>query len=443
MLKFYDIHYHLFDLSHPNLIAFLLRDDMITRESVKKVAGKLPFLMNFVPAGVVKFLPQLIAEKIKEYIRDDAVTLRNLLALMENAVEYHFLLADYYLRKEVISQQGDNTLSFNKIVLCPLLIDFGYKSLRNSGCYYDLPPAKPIAGQVADLLNAIRFYYSYDIIGHPVKQGQLKLIKTNCKKEDKLFEIYPFLGINTRNYDLLEIKSLIDKYFPGYENDESPADRYNKLYSKLGTINVSLEDLIFKIKEKKDPEYYSYIFAGIKLYPPLGFDPWPEDEPDELDKVKFLYSECVRKKIPLTVHCSDGGFKTTPEAFRHTNPERWIKVLNNSSFKNLKINFAHMGSMAGGNDKWLQTIMKLISKYDNVYTDFSFITPKPDNYERIKKIINNKSLTRLLFGSDFIINLLRSGSYNEYISAFLTTPYLTSDQKADICNNNPEKFLFG
>ncbi|HOU96697.1 MAG TPA: amidohydrolase family protein, partial [Bacteroidales bacterium] len=174
-----------------------------------------------------------------------------------------------------------------------------------------------------------------------------------------------------------------------------------------------------------------------------GFDPWPEDEPDELDKVKFLYSECVRKKIPLTVHCSDGGFKTTPEAFRHTNPERWIKVLNNSSFKNLKINFAHMGSMAGGNDKWLQTIMKLISKYDNVYTDFSFITPKPDNYERIKKIINNKSLTRLLFGSDFIINLLRSGSYNEYISAFLTTPYLTSDQKADICNNNPEKFLFG
>ncbi|HOU95856.1 MAG TPA: hypothetical protein PLN06_04440, partial [Bacteroidales bacterium] len=287
MLKFYDIHYHLFDLSHPNLIAFLLRDDMITRESVKKVAGKLPFLMNFVPAGVVKFLPQLIAEKIKEYIRDDAVTLRNLLALMENAVEYHFLLADYYLRKEVISQQGDNTLSFNKIVLCPLLIDFGYKSLRNSGCYYDLPPAKPIAGQVADLLNAIRFYYSYDIIGHPVKQGQLKLIKTNCKKEDKLFEIYPFLGINTRNYDLLEIKSLIDKYFPGYENDESPADRYNKLYSKLGTINVSLEDLIFKIKEKKDPEYYSYIFAGIKLYPPLGFDPWPEDEPDELDKVKF------------------------------------------------------------------------------------------------------------------------------------------------------------
>jgi len=443
MLKFYDIHYHLFDLSHPNLIAFLLRDDMITRESVKEVAGKFPFLLNFLPVGTVKFFSRLITEKIKGYISDDAVKLRNLLALMENAVEYHFLLADYYLRKEGIPEKGDKILAFDKIVVCPLLMDFGYKNLKNSGCYYDLPPSKPIAGQVADILNAIRFYYNYDIIGHPVKQGQLKLIKTNCKKEDKLFEIYPFLGINTRNYDLLEIKSLIDKYFPGYENDESPTDRYHKLYSKLGTINVSLEDLIFKIKEKKDPEYYSYIFAGIKLYPPLGFDPWPEDEPDELDKVKFLYSECVRKKIPLTVHCSDGGFKTTPDAFRYTNPERWIKVLNNSSFKNLKINFAHMGSMAGGNEKWLWTIMTLIGKYDNVYTDFSFITPKPDNYEKIKKIINDKSLPRLLFGSDFIINLFRSGSYNEYISSFLTTPYLTNDQKADICSHNPEKFLFG
>jgi predicted TIM-barrel fold metal-dependent hydrolase len=439
---FYDIHYHLFDLSHPNLLAFLLRDDMITKDSVKSVLRKIPLPVRFLPIGAANLFPGKIAAKIKDYISNDAGKFRNLLSLMENAIEYHFLLADYYLQKEKIFENTDNIHLFDKMIICPLLMDFGYKNLKNSGCYYDLPPAKPVAGQVADVLNAIRFYFNYDIIGHPVKQGELKMVKTSTTKEDKLFEIYPFLGINTRNYDLLEIKALIDKYFSGYENDQTAGERHKKLFAKMGTVEVSLEDLIFRKKEKENPEYYSYIFAGIKLYPPLGFDPWPEDEPAELDKVKFLFSECVRKKIPVTVHCSDGGFKTSVNARLYTNPERWIKVINNPSFRNLKINFAHIGNQSDGSEDWLGTIIRIMTMNEYVFSDFSCITPEIKDYKAISALMT-KIPSRVLFGSDFIINLLWSGSYNEYLRNFLLTPYLNQEQKLKICSENPEKFLFG
>ncbi|MGB4293526.1 MAG: amidohydrolase family protein [Bacteroidales bacterium] len=441
--KFYDIHYHLFDLSHPNLLAFILRDDMITGESVRKIMRKLPLLLKFVPLGAVNFFSGKIAERIKDFIQNDAGKFRNLLSMMENPIEYHFLLADYYIRKEKIFSSRDEKLKFEKIVVCPLLIDFGFKNLKNSGCFYDLPPAKPVAHQVADVMKSIRFYYNYDIIPHPVKEGELRLVKSSAGKKEKQFEIYPFLGINTRNYDLLEIKALIDKYFSGYENDHIPIERYKKLFARLGEVEVNLEDLIFRKKEKENPEYYSYIFAGIKLYPPLGFNPWPEDEPAELDKVKFLLSECARKKIPVTVHCSDGGFKTTPKAKHFSNPEKWIKILNHSSLGDLRINFAHMGSRADGSREWLNTIVSLAEKFENVYTDFSCLTPEMKDYRLIADVMEKNMSSRLLFGSDFVINLLWSDSYNEYLKNFLTTPYLNTEQKIKLCSANPEKFLFG
>jgi hypothetical protein len=442
--KFYDIHYHLFDLSHPNLLAFLLRDDLISKDSVKKVLHKLPFLVNLVPIGAVNLFPGKIADKIKDYLKNDARYFRNLLSVMEGAIEYHFLYTEYYLLKDKVVVDSMHNMGYTKIVICPLLMDFGYKNLNNSDCFYNLPPSKPIAKQVLDLLNAIRFYYSYELIPHPDKAGRLKLAESTKPKETKLFEIYPFLGLNTQNYDLLEIKILFDKYFTGYENDNIPDDRQHKLFNKLGTLNVDLEDLIFKIKEKEDPEYYTYIFAGIKLYPPMEFDPWPEDNPEELEKVKFLYSECIRKRIPLTVHCSDGGFVTTSDAALFTNPsERWQKVLNNPDYRKLKINFSHLGNQSDGSTDWQNTIMKAIGNNNNIFTDCSCVTPQIKDYESLSKLFNNKTDTGILFGTDFVINLLWSESYNEYLGNFILNEFLNEYQKNMISNVNPERFLFG
>lgn len=441
--KFYDIHYHLFDLSHPNLLAFLLRDDLISKKAVIKVARKLPFLVNLLPIGTIGLFPGKIAEKIKDYIRNDARNFRNLLSVMEGAIEYHFLNTEYYLLKEQRYFGGSADFRYNKIVICPLLMDFGYKNLDNTDCFYNLPPGKPVAKQVLDLINAIRFYYCYDLIPHPDKAGRLKIVRTVKTREEKLFEIYPFLGINTQNYELAEIKALFDKYFLGYEDDIEPGSRQSKLFSKLGTLDVNLEDLIFRVREKENPEYYTYLFAGIKLYPPMGFDPWPLNNPEELDKVRYLYSECVRKKIPVTVHCSNGGFVTSPDALDLTDPSKgWQAVLSNPEFKGLKINFAHLGSQSEGETFWQESILSSMKTNTNIFSDCSCITPEESDYKRIRSIFDADPDANIVFGTDFVINLLWSWSYNDYLDNFISTPHLSEIEKKRICETNPEKFLF-
>ncbi len=443
-LRLYDVHYHLFDLSHPNLRAFLLRNDLVNSKAVRKIIGKLPFLVRLVPLWIMKLFSVRVAEEIHKFIRDDSSRILNLLSMMEGAIEYHFLLVEYYLLNKEKGEADSLLNDFSKVVMCPLIIDFGYKGMEKPDWFYNFPPAKPVVNQVIDVLNASYFYFNYDIILHPDKPEKFKLIPTTRTKEEKFFEIYPFLGINTVNYSLDEIAELFDKYFRGYEYDVSQGERKAKLFSKMGTADVNLEDMIFRRKEKEESDYYSYLFAGIKLYPPLGFDPWPSHNPKELEKVRFLYSECIRKKIPLTVHCSDGGFITCPGSADFTDPaNRWGKVLSQVEYKNLKINFAHLGNQKDGKSNWQKTILSYLSPGSNIFTDCSCMTSAIDDYKKINTLLNSDTENNILFGTDFIVNLIWSESYNQYLENFLLTPHLSEKHKVLMRMTNPEKFLFG
>jgi hypothetical protein len=57
--------------------------------------------------------------------------------------------------------------------------------------------------------------------------------------------------------------------------------------------------------------------------------------------------------------------------------------------------------------------------------------------------MNSGSESGFLFGSDFVINLIWSHSYNEYLNNFVRTPLLDERQKELMAVINPEKFLFG
>ena len=98
--KFYDIHYHLFDLSHPHLLAFLLRDDLVSSENVRKLVHKFPFIIKMLPLWMILLSPSKIVRKFREYLNVDARKFRNLLSVIESAVEYHFLYTEYFLLKE-------------------------------------------------------------------------------------------------------------------------------------------------------------------------------------------------------------------------------------------------------------------------------------------------------------------------------------------------------
>lgn len=339
--KFYDAHCHFMNLSHPNFLAFLQRLN-------------LPLLMLFGP-----FLLQRNYNKIK-----------NLLSVMENdlgtlfLIMERFLLEDEGLWENGILKIGGNL--YSKIVLTPLMMDFGYKGRTDPGIYYNFPSQKPIAEQVCDLFNGIRKYTK--------------------ESKNRLFEIYPFLGLNTQNYPLDDETGAKVIQRPDLEKLNDPLRqkvKYNIATGKLTFYGKMLKkeqqalEMLFdndqdkhavkllfdksqkiktrttlrKLLDKYFADYHALpeelaakmgkftgnidrmgcnFFAGIKVYPPLGFDPWPEDDPEELAKVKLLYEYCSAKRIPVTSHCNSGGFVVTDKKLskKITSPERWERVLN-------------------------------------------------------------------------------------------------------------------
>jgi hypothetical protein len=57
--------------------------------------------------------------------------------------------------------------------------------------------------------------------------------------------------------------------------------------------------------------------------------------------------------------------------------------------------------------------------------------------------MNSANESGFLFGSDFVINLIWSHSYNEYLNNFIRTPLLDERKKELMAVTNPERFLFG
>lgn len=404
MKTFYDIHFHAFNLSHPNLLAFISRINL-----------RLLFMTTPVSAPIMGIFGW--DKKIK-----------NLLTMLENDIGNYFLILEYYLRQSprvshnyLIS--GDSQYvredTYHKIVLCPLIMDFGYKNIL-SNSFYRVPAQKPVAEQTNDLLNGINFYNRHNL---RVVESAGKIPRVSyepAEKSYKLFEIYPFLGLNTANYTLTGIVKLLDEYFSDYDGQR--ATLYENMGGKHG-------------------------FAGIKLYPPLGFDPWPADR-EEKQKTDYLYSYCCKKQIPITTHCSDGGFAVCDEAQEFTSPTRWRQVLEN--YPDLKINFAHMGKQSKkkfilfSQTAWAEEVLALITQYPNAYADFSCTAFDDKYYRETARLIADKpALARkILFGTDFMINLLWCDSYNEYLELFLKTGQLAREEKQALCSDNPARFLW-
>ncbi|MBU0701563.1 amidohydrolase [bacterium] len=405
--SFFDIHCHAMNLSHPNLTAFLQRVNINLFLSSAGIWG--PFVEIFQKKKI---------ERIK-----------NLLSVMENDTANFFLLMEYYLRTKGLVENNTFEVegrSYKKIVLTPLMMDFGSKH-THSGTFYNIPPQKPIVEQVVDVFNGIAKYSKYEMV-----VGDNKVSLKEVKKEDKLFEIYPFLGINTQNYDIQRITDMLDKYFSKYNGNRL------EFYDTMGRFTGNIENL------------GNNVFAGIKVYPPLGFDPWPDDY-KQRERVEAIYERCYKKNIPITTHCNDGGFRTETKsnAKDFTNPSRWDAVL--KKYPTLKLNFAHFGKQKKTlcfipQKKWEGTILELMANYKNVYADFSYNgCEKEEYYKYLQKLLekNPDVKERILFGSDFMINLTGIDSYNDYLESFATSQSISMDDKHIFCSINPSRFLFG
>lgn len=413
---FFDIHMHAMDLSHPNLLAFIKR---------------------------IKWLgPELILGGLAEpFLREEEEKLLNLLTVMENSIDDYFILMEYFLKSKEPIPDGKGVFrigarEFDTILLTPLIMDFGFKHIKTD-TFYNMALGKPVVGQTVDILNAIRKYCKYEFVPRVGRTGEGTIAPRVSRP---IFEIYPFLGINPLIYDPDRLEKMLDRCFSGYSG------KRDDLHARMGTFDGAIEKV------------GSNVFAGVKLYPPLGFDPWPEGDGDGMNKVRYLYGLCQEKQIPVTVHCSDGGFAVDDNAHDYTNPEKWRRVL--AEFPHMKLNLAHFGKQGNTaivipHHKWRETVIDLMLTHDNVYTDISCLAFDDDFYHELDELLGGfepakreRLISRILFGSDFMINLLWAHSYNEYLRTFIETgqlgdtPQAGEAMKVRFCNENARRFLF-
>lgn len=463
---FFDAHLHAFNLSHPSfsgLVSRLLHD--LPKVVLKRQDVSHPLLMltllslgillaiPFVVVGLVLLAVCLVPVYAIPYLRKrvrswgksvfGAVKHRlgkvmNLLFVMENDIGSMFLLVENCLRDPhslMLCGEGLHIGSerYTRIVLTPLMMDFGYKSRTPRGdgsskkkwIRYDVPGDRPIVEQVVDLFRGIR-----DYVGTESDEKLAERYPALAPETNRVFEIYPFLGLNPANYTRERISDLLEKYFGGYTG------RREDFLEKLGQFDGDIEHL------------GSHFFAGIKVYPPLGFDPWPEGDEDAMAKVKLLYATCTEKRIPLTTHGGSGGFVAVDreDLKKISAVGKWAAVLEH--YPNLKVNLAHFPP-GKGDEKHRDATVDLVLKYENVYVDVSCRAIDDDYYRELRELLDRlptadarKLRSRILFGTDFAVNLMWIDSYNQYLGLFSRTAALTPGEKHAFCSTNPERFLF-
>ena len=91
--------------------------------------------------------------------------------------------------------------------------------------------------------------------------------------------------------------------------------------------------------------------------------------------------------------------------------------------------------------------MKLMNEFPSVYSDISFTGCYPEFYTQLVRYLDGVSESerkniesRLMFGSDFSINLLKVESYSAYFKVFEDSP-LSDGVKERMVTENPMRFL--
>jgi predicted TIM-barrel fold metal-dependent hydrolase len=126
------------------------------------------------------------------------------------------------------------------------------------------------------------------------------------------------------------------------------------------------------------------------------------------------------------------------------NPAKWAQVL--AEYPSLRLNLAHFGAES---KDWRNAIARLILERENVYTDISYRGVEEGYYAKLRKFLDRhvrsdreKLMSHIIFGSDFMVNLMAIESYGRYMDYFANTDEFALAEKEMLCSKNPERFLF-
>jgi predicted TIM-barrel fold metal-dependent hydrolase len=211
-------------------------------------------------------------------------------------------------------------------------------------------------------------------------------------------------------------------------------------------------------------------FAGIKLYPALGYRPIGNDpgalyggKPGQrvsgarIDaELTALYTWCEDKGVPIKAHCTnsnDAGQCTA--AFG--SPNYWRQVL--ARWPGLSLNLAHFGSFHesremkacdGGDTDWEELIAKATAEAPGLYADMGYWTdaylgPRADRQyvkNGVRRLLaaHPELGERLMFGTDWSM-LAREPTHPNYIGQVQRSLRQTGLSRRKVMYSNALRYL--
>lgn len=308
---------------------------------------------------------------------------------------------------------------------------------------------------IARFLNRLNPFSTDDLFD---RYAAFLRIGTSATQADIFKEIQKFYPAGSR----FVVLSMDMTYMDAGKSSQSFVEQLTELtqlkqqYAELCLPFICLDprrnqlvDLAIKHLEEKN-------FAGIKLYPPLGYYPYDS-------RLDPIYEYAQDKQIPITPHTSPGGvyyrgkwhklkeylqgfkfadidFEQILEEFikdkRRTgtkrqkicsffaHPVHYLYLLN--QYPQLKINFAHFG----GNDDWDDYIQNPLSRderqeYDTIVADIRALlkndSPTADEQKQLTEKIESAFKLNWLY---LILQMLK-----EYQNVYADISYTLNDEK--------------
>ncbi|HEY0548802.1 MAG TPA: amidohydrolase family protein, partial [Verrucomicrobiae bacterium] len=184
-------------------------------------------------------------------------------------------------------------------------------------------------------------------------------------------------------------------------------------------------------------------FAGVKLYPSLGYE---IDTP----AMRKVYEFCAANDVPILLHCNRGGFYFTKADIEFCDPAAWDAVL--KDFPALRVCFGHFGGDENLSRavipaaSWTAHILELMEEYPGVYADIAYHTDCMAGGQAEKNYFANLSTLlaratvrdRILFGSDYF--LVRQQLREDNLWRYFETNF-TAAEFTRITTVNPAAFL--
>ena len=417
MKSFIDCHCHVFNF--VDVPMYLTLTDKVRMGTVARLKSAI---------GVLLYTPKFLADK--KLLAKKLAEQKEFIQYFERSVERNIeaLLLDIrtYLG-ETAGIPADT-----QILITPLVMDFDVLLKEEQPEQVGKEPS--VREQYSRLVSAI---------------------KTSIVQNVPNARVCPFVGFDLRKL---------------VQGDKDRLDGFRGFWERQNTLGVA---------DIKDLE--SGKLLGIKLYPPIGFNPCPVRLPA---RYKEFYAWCCAHDVPLTVHCQTGSFaagKQKTQIDENTTPENWKRLLKHPEFKTLRINFAHFGGETGTDDmfepfridrdSWTYVLIELLKEYPNTFADIAaYDYSKSEHRNNLRSIFEKDAAgdfgpgyelaDKLLWGSDVPMvisdksyrrNQSSGGvsEYKSYIRGFVDT--INSSQKllttekimiiGNLTETNPKKFL--